>query len=113
MNNFVNPKDESGERIKCTLTKTDWRNISGKVSAITSAIEDLRMELLDFGKVAKDAEDIQSGEALRETSDRLFEAGETLAGLSYLLLPQSQWQGGENFKVKTPHLFGLPYQFLD
>lgn len=41
-------------------------------------------------------------------NDRLNAVEHELNGLSYLFTPQSEWTGGESFKIRPPHVLSSP-----
>ena len=80
--------------------KHDWKEISDKVSTVSGAIYDLEIELL----LELPETEGKEQQALTTVVDRLSQAYEALRGLPYLCTPQSEWMGGDEWKVRAPHI---------
>jgi hypothetical protein len=74
--------------------QTQWHRLANHAKAIESMLSDLTLATLqaDIPDKAKIA-----------VQDWISRA-DTFKGLSYFCTPQSEWQGGENFKVREPHI---------
>jgi hypothetical protein len=81
------------------LSKAQWEELRRRAQSVEDAINNLRSQLL------LDAAEISdSDETLAIT---LIDAAKNLPSFSaYFYVPQSEWTGGETWKVREPHIAG-------
>lgn len=89
------------------MSVADWQKLAALAKAAEEALNAFELAvLLKFADLKKGEEQ----QALIKVADRLKD--NPLLGMSYLLTPQSQWMGGETWKIKQPHIVGTFTQFI-
>lgn len=80
------------------LTSESEKEYNYLASIAREVEEKLQLLVLETAK-ARDIPDNVRGNILHWVA-----RAETFRGLSYFLTPQSEWQGGESWKVRAPHI---------
>lgn len=88
-------------RMNYSECKFDWQDAANKIKEIVKGIESLH-----YSAILACSEEIISQEekGLTRLIARLSDAEAAISGLSYLCTPQSEWTGGESFKLRAPHI---------
>jgi len=83
--------------------KNDWYKIAHDMRALSDALSTVQVGLITaYG----DMDGVENSEsfALLKIINSVTDAERHLSGLGYLCTPQSEWVGGNNTKVRVPHI---------
>lgn len=85
-----------------------WQNLSKLANEAAEAVSRLEMA---FFHAAKDADEADAKLLIKMAEEHIGDV--RYVSLSYLLTTQSEWMGGEQFRMKEPHIVPGKRKFLN
>lgn len=74
-----------------------WQGLSHRLAQISNLVEECRLVLLlELNITDPEHKALKVVDAIADAVN----------GQSYMFTPQSEWTGGENFKIRAPHICG-------